>query len=100
MPTMRHILGTAGLAAVLSASSPSWADEQTVTLAVDNLFCATCPYIVKQVLTRVPGVRDVEVSYQTKTAVVTFEDTETDVASLTGANGSVGFPSRVITQGG
>jgi len=62
MPTMRHILGAAGLAAVLMTSGPSWADEQTVTLAVDNLFCATCPYIVKQVLTGVPGVRDVEVS--------------------------------------
>ncbi len=100
MLTMRHILGAAGLAAVLMTSGPSWADEQTVALAVDNLFCATCPYIVKQVLARVPGVRDVEVSYETKTAVVTFEDTETDVAALTEATGSVGFPSRVIEQGG
>lgn len=98
MPTMRHILGTAGLAAVLSASSPSWADEQTVTLAVDNLFCATCPYIVKQVLTRVPGVRDVEVSYETKTAVVTFEDTETDIAALTEATARIGFSSRLIAS--
>jgi mercuric ion binding protein len=71
-----------------------------VTLAVDNLFCATCPYIVKQVLTGVPGVRDVEVSYETKTAVVTFEDSETDIAALTEATGSVGFPSRLIEQGG
>lgn len=98
MPTMRHLLGTAGLAAVLSASSPSWADEQTVTLAVDNLFCATCPYIMKQVLTRVPGVRDVEVSYETKTAVVTFEDTETDIAALTEATARIGFSSRLIAS--
>ncbi len=98
MPTMRHILGTAGLAAVLSASSPSWADEQTVTLAVDNLFCATCPYIVQQVLTRVPGVREVEVSYETKAAVVTFEDTETDIAALAEATARIGFPSRLIAS--
>ena len=97
---MRHILRVPGLAAVLMTSGPSWADEQTVTLAVDNLFCATCPYIVKQVLTGVPGVRDVEVSYETKTAVVTFEDSETDIAALTEATGSVGFPSRLIEQGG
>ena len=100
MPTMRHVLGATSLAAVLMTSGPSWADEQTVTLAVGNLFCATCPYIVKQVLAKVPGVRDVEVSYETKTAVVTFEDSETDVAALTEATGSVGFPSRIIEQGG
>ncbi len=41
-------------------SGPSWPDEQTVPLAVGNLFCATCPYIVKQVLAKVPGVRVVE----------------------------------------
>ncbi len=82
------------------ASGPSWPDEQTVPLAVDNLFCATCPYIVKQVLAKLPGVRVVEVSYETKTAVVTFEDSETDVAALTETTGSVGFPSRIIKQGG
>ncbi len=40
---MSYIFGAVGLAAVLMTSGPSWADEQTVTLAVDNLFCATCP---------------------------------------------------------
>ncbi len=93
---MRHILGAAGLAAVLMTSGPSWADEQTVTLAVDNLFCATCPYIVKQVLASVPGVRVVDVSYETKTAVVTFEDAETDIATLAEATAKIGFPSRLM----
>ena len=93
---MRHILGAAGLAAVLMTSGPSWADEQTVTLAVDNLFCATCPYIVKQVLASVPGVRVVDVSYETKTAVVTFEDAETDITALAEATARIGFPSRLM----
>ncbi len=78
-------------------SGPSWPDEQTVPLAVDNLFCATCPYIVKQVLAKVQGGR---VFFETKIAVVTFEDSETDVAALTETTGSVGFPSRIIKQGG
>ncbi len=93
---MRYILGAVSMAAVLMTSGPSWADEQTVTLAVDNLFCATCPYIVKQVLARVPGVRVVEVSYETKTAVVTFEDAETDIAALAEATARIGFPSRLM----
>ncbi len=97
---MRQFPGVAGLAAVLMTGTPSWADEQTVTLAVDNLFCASCPYIVKQVLAKVSGVREVEVSYETKTALVTFEDTEADIAALIEATVSVGFPSRLIDQGG
>ncbi|MDX1575904.1 MAG: cation transporter [Kiloniellales bacterium] len=81
-------------------SNSSWAGERTVTLAVDNLLCASCPYIVKRVLARVPGVRMVEVSYESKTAVVTFEDTETDVAALTEATGNVGFPSKLVAEDG
>lgn len=100
MLTRRHRLRAAGLAAVLMTSGPSWAGERTVTLAVDNLNCASCPYIVRRVLARVPGVGDDEVSYEGKTAIVTFEDTESAVTALTEATGRIGFPSRVIEQGG
>ncbi len=39
------------------------AAEKTATLAVENMYCAACPYIVKQSLAAVPGVKDVKVSY-------------------------------------
>jgi cation transport ATPase len=41
------------------------------------MYCASCPYIVKQSLTAVPGVKDVSVSFRNKTAIVTFDDTQT-----------------------
>ena len=69
------------------------AEEQTVTLAVDGMWCAGCSYIVKQTLTQVQGVREVDVSGREKTAVVTFDDQETTVAALTEATAGVGFPS-------
>ena len=40
------------------------------------------------------GVNEVEVSYKEKTAIVTFDDNQTDVAALTAATTDAGFPSR------
>ena len=42
----------------------------------------------------VPGVASAQVSYQEKTAVVTFDDETTTVAALTAATAAYGFPSR------
>src|SRR5271163_2390402 len=53
------------------ASSSALAAERTVTLAVQNMFCADCPFIVKKSLEAVPGVAKATVSYKDKTAMVT-----------------------------
>ena len=84
-----------------SASGPvqqAAATDRTVTLQVDNMYCASCPYIVKQSLAAVPGVKGVSVSYRIKTAVVTFDSARTDVAALTDATFEMGYPSEVKTQ--
>ncbi len=92
---MNRMLSAAAVAITLTSACGALADERIVTLAVDNLFCVTCPYIVKQTLTRIDGVSAVEVSYREQTAVVTFDDDKTDVAALTTATGDAGFPSRL-----
>ncbi len=90
-------LSTAAFAALmLLAAHGASAAERTVTLKVDNLFCATCPHIVKRTLFRIPGVTEVEVSYEEKTAVVTFDDRKTDLAALLAATAGTGFPATVI----
>ena len=43
------------------------AAERTVTLAVENMYCDACPYIVKQSLAKVPGVEKVVISFEQKT---------------------------------
>ena len=93
---MKRILSAAFVASTLLAAGGALADEQTIALKVDNLFCASCPYIVKQTLSRVPGVNEVKVSFQKKTAIVTFDDQKTDAAALTAATSGIGFPSTVI----
>lgn len=83
------------IVASLLASGPAVAAERTVRLAVEGMWCAGCSYIVKKTLAGVPGVTEVDVSMAEETAVVTFDDAETDVAALTQATASVGFPSRL-----
>jgi periplasmic mercuric ion binding protein len=77
----------------LLASSAGFAEERTVTLTVENMTCAACPYTVKASLAAVPGVTRVAVSYQDKTAVVTYDDTKTDLKALTAATTNAGYPS-------
>jgi mercuric ion binding protein len=97
---MSRILAAAAWSVTLLASVTATAAERTVTLAVDGMSCPSCPYIVRTVLQEVPGVARAEVSYAEKTAVVMFDDARTTAAALTQATAGVGFPSRVISEGG
>src|SRR5918995_4043699 len=100
MPSNVPFLSALGLFVTLLAGVAATAAERTVTLAVDGMSCPSCPYIVRTVLQEVPGVARAEVSYAEKTADVTFDDARTTVAALTEATAGVGFPARVIGQGG
>lgn len=88
------------LAALFVTIAAAVAGERTVTLAVENMTCATCPYIVKQTLAAVPGVVKVDVSFVHRSAVVSFDDAHTDVADLTAATAGSGFPSSLAENSG
>jgi periplasmic mercuric ion binding protein len=92
---MSRILSATALSVLLLASGAARGADRTVTLAVDGMTCASCPYIVRTVLQEVPGVARVDVSYAEKTAVVAFDDAKATVAILTQATAGVGFPSRL-----
>ncbi len=92
----RTALGLVLSAALFAGAAPSLAAEQTVTLSV-KMWCASCPYIIKRTLAEVPGVLDVNVSYDDQVAIVRFEDRKTGVATLTQATADVGFPSAPLT---
>jgi mercuric ion binding protein len=55
--------------------------------------CAACPFVVRKSLQSVPGVANVAVSYEDKTAIVTFDDSKTDLKALTNATTNAGYPS-------
>ena len=80
---------------LLAGLNPAMAAEKTVTLDVDNMTCMSCPYQVKKALKKVDGVADATASMSTQQAVVTFEDSLTNVAALTEATTNAGYPSRL-----
>lgn len=73
--------------------APAVAASKTIILAIENMYCASCPYIVKETLSAMPGVADVEISFEDKTATVIFDDTKVDVNALTKATTDAGYPS-------
>ncbi len=72
------------------------ASLQTVDLKVENMWCATCPMIVRRALEQVEGVSKAQVSFRSKTATVAFDPSRCDVAKLIAATAASGFPSTVI----
>lgn len=73
--------------------STAFAGERTVTLAVQNMYCSACPITVKSSLEAVTGVAKAVVSYEDKTAIVTFDDAKTNVSALISATTNAGYPS-------
>jgi mercuric ion binding protein len=90
---MNKLLTSAAFGFCVFASSTAFAGEKIVTLAVQNMYCADCPFIVKKSLEGVSGVAKVTVSFKDKTAVVTYDDSKTDVKGLTAATTNAGYPS-------
>lgn len=81
--------------AALLLVSPVWAAQQTVTLSVPGMTCATCPITVKKALMRVEGVTDVKSSLPKRETTVVFDDTRVKLEALTRATREAGFPSTV-----
>ncbi len=92
---MKRLIFFAALAAGFPVSVAACAGEQTVKLAVENMTCASCPYIVKKTLAAVPGVSKVEVSLETESATVTFDDRKTITEALIAATTNAGYPARL-----
>ena len=90
---MNKLLVSTAFTLSLFTSSAALAGEKTVTLAVQNMYCAACPHTVKASLEAVPGVTKVAVSFKDKTAIVTFDDAKTGVTALTTATTNAGYPS-------
>lgn len=89
---MRKLFASLALAAIVV---PTLASTRTVTLAVPGMTCAACPITVKKAISRVEGVSKVDVTFEQREAVVTFDDAKTSVQKLTKATEEAGYPSSV-----
>lgn len=87
---MKKLFLTAALAVFAAAVH---AAPQTVTLDVPGMTCAACPITVKKAISKVDGVSRVDVSYERRQAVVTFDDAKASVRTLTLATENAGYTS-------
>ena len=96
---MKKSLSVLALIASVMTASTAFAAERTVTFAVDNMTCASCPYIVKTTMAAIPGVAKVTVSFEAKTATVTFDDAKTNADIIAVASMNAGYPAHLRQRG-
>jgi mercuric ion binding protein len=79
---MMRATATLILLAALSGMSPSTAADRTVTLRVMHMTCALCPLIVRKAVETIPGVKEIDVSLESGTATVVYNDVATNPTEL------------------
>ncbi len=92
MKTIKILLAVVIASLVLLASA--WASPQTVTLNVSGMTCPACPITVKKALEKVPGVSKVDVRFEKKQILVTFDNAKTNTDALVKATTNAGYPSQ------
>lgn len=83
--------------AMVAFAGAALAESKTVILEVPGMNCAACPITIKKALKDVSGVETVNVTFEPKEAVVTFDDKKTSVHKLRDATRDAGYPSSVKT---
>ena len=92
MKSIRNLL--AAVIAPLALVASAWASPQTVTLNVSGMTCPACPITVKKALEKVAGVSKVEVRFEKKQVLVTFDDAKTNTDAPVKATTNAGYPSQ------
>lgn len=95
---MKKLVNLVFAASLLALVGTAVAATRTVTLAVKGMTCAVCPITVKKALNQVAGVTKTDVRYKRKEAIVTFDDTKTNVGALIKATTDAGYPSTVKSK--
>jgi copper chaperone CopZ len=95
-------------APVLRATSGSNALERTegaaasagtsVTIAVQGMTCDACAVSVQRALTKTPGVKSADVTYESGEAVVIYDPSVTGVGAIRDAIDGTGFKAGDVTE--
>ena len=98
---MKYYLAAALALGFVAVPLGAEASETIAVLDVHHAGCALCGPIVKRTLEHVKGVKVVRVEQVNGdadvTAMVTFDDTVTNVPALVTATTNAGFPADVAT---
>ena len=72
------------------------AEPGTVTLHVEGMTCGGCVLSVRKVLERIPGVQKVDVSYEKRRAVVTYDSEKVTIEQLIDAIKTLKYKATVV----
>jgi mercuric ion binding protein len=72
--------------------------KKFVTLSVSGMTCGGCATGVEEALQKVGGVQKIEVNYDKREAMVTYDDAMTGIEALTKATDRAGFASKVKNE--
>lgn len=87
----------APLQAAAQVQAQNQAQVRTASFTIDNMTCATCPITVRTAMSRVDGVRSVEVDFESKRATVTYDPARATLEAIAAASTNAGYPARLIT---
>ena len=81
-----------------SANAAAQGDLKSVDLKVSGMWCGSCGFIVRSILTDVDGVVDAAVSMRTGIATVAYDQGKTNPDLLAAAVTGNGYPTSVMVQ--
>jgi copper ion binding protein len=70
--------------------------NKTVTLAVEGMTCDGCENTVKESVEKLPGVESATASYKEKTAVVSFDSTQSSTTEISKAITDAGYEVKGV----
>lgn len=80
-----------------AAQAPAQATAaRTTTFVVRGMDCGGCVVGVRKVLTRLPGVAKADVSYEKRTAVVTYDPRKVTVEQMVAAIKTLGYTATPV----
>ena len=80
------------------AGHPRPAGMEEVRIQVDGLRCASCVWVIEQVLERTPGVDQVMVSYATGRASIRWDPRRIDLTAVAGRIAALGYRPRALGE--
>lgn len=86
--------GSAPLVAALEKAGYQ-AAEESVSLEIDSMTCASCVKRVEKALSAVPGVLDASVNLASETATVRYVDGAVSTRQLIEASAKAGYPAKL-----
>ena len=79
------------LSAAIAEAAP-----QSAKIEIDTMVCGPDPHMIKAALISVKGVETVEVFLETKSAIVTFDNAQTNLDALMAAVATTGHASLPV----